>query len=79
MTTINNKGTDWLVMRSHLNTLLADLHRQMEDPLVMEEYHKCRGAIYMIRQIIEWAEPTAPVPTQEDNYDISDPNQGSYT
>lgn len=78
MTTINKVGADWLVMRSRLFTKIADLHKQMEQSLTMEEYHAARGGIALARELIEWVEPSTPVGTTEEDYGMLDPNRENY-
>lgn len=79
MSAVNKSGADWLILRSRLFTSIADMHRKMESPLTLEEYHAARGSIALARELIEWVEPSGPPQTTEDDYGISDPNQGNYT
>lgn len=78
-TQINPAGTDWLLIRAHLNTRIAELHREMESPLAPEMYNQHRGAILLARELIEKVEPTSPPKTTEDNYGMSDPEEEKYT
>lgn len=73
ITSVNKDGFDWKLIKSELNTRIADLQSQMLSPLPLEDYHRCRGAILLAKDIIEAVEPTTPPKTVEDNYDISDP------
>lgn len=75
---VNKAGTDWLVLKAQIHTIIQEAHTRMEQPLSIEQYNFWRGQIAMARDLIEWVEPTAPPQTQEEDYGISDPNQGNY-
>lgn len=68
---INKIGHDWLIMKSWLHTKIENLHRNMEQPLNVEEYNQLRGSILLIREIIELVEPSSPPKEEEDDYGIS--------
>ena len=79
MTSVVNKaGTDWLLLRSHLHTLIKAQQALMEQGLSVEEYHRAVGSITMAREVIEWVEPTAPPQTKEEDYGMLDPNSENY-
>jgi hypothetical protein len=70
---VNKAGTDWLLLKSEINSRIAGLHRDMEASLAPEEYHALRGGIAFARRLIEWVEPTTPPVQVEDDYGMSDP------
>lgn len=76
---VNKEGADWLLIKAELNSRIADFQQQMLASLPPEEYHRCRGAILLAREMIEWVEPTIPPKTKEDDYGMSDPNSENYT
>lgn len=76
--TPNKLGADWAIMKARLKTTIADNHAAMEHGLSVEEYNKCRGAVLLARELIEWVEPTTPPKTEEDSYGISDPSESNY-
>lgn len=78
-TKVNKEGVDWLLIRGELKTRIAKYQEDMLAVLPAEEYHRCRGAILLAKELIEWVEPTTPPKTQEEDYDISDPGRENYT
>jgi hypothetical protein len=75
---VNKAGTDWLLIKSQLNTWIKDTHLVLEGELPLEEYHRLGGEIRLARKLIEWVEPTNPPQTVEDNYGLSDPKEDNY-
>ncbi len=75
---VNKEGVDWLLVKAELNTRIADFQNQMLQSLPPEEYHRCRGAILLAKELIEWVEPTTPPKTSEEDYGISTPEAGNY-
>jgi hypothetical protein len=75
---VNKEGADWLLIRSHLNTLIEQLQQEMLSLQPPEQYHAHRGAILFARGLIEWVEPSTPPKTSEDTYGISDPEKENY-
>lgn len=71
---VNKSGTDWGNTKKWLLIQIEKLHRQMEQPLSLEEYNQVRGSILMARELIEAVEPTTPPKTAEDDYGISSPD-----
>ena len=74
MINVNKAGADWGNTKAWLAARIDGLHRQMEDQLSAEEYHQCRGAILLARELIEQVEPTTPPQIEEENYGISNPD-----
>jgi hypothetical protein len=72
--TFNRQGEDWRLMRIKLSEMVATARGVMESGTTFEEYNFFRGQIMAIRQICEWADPTTPPVTVDDDYGISDPD-----
>lgn len=75
MSKVNKAGTDWLILKAEINSRIGRMQEDMLSLLPPEEYHRCRGAILMARELIEWVEPNTPPTTKEEDYDISDPGR----
>lgn len=72
---VNKAGTDWLLVKAEMKTRIHSTQEDMLRLLPPEEYHRLRGAVMVMRELIEWVEPTTPPQTEEDDYGISDPSK----
>jgi len=72
---INKEGQDWKLTRAKMKDIVATARSVMESGTSLEEYNFCRGQIAVVRELCEWAEPTTPPVTEEDDYGISNPEE----
>lgn len=72
---INTAGQDWILMRVKLKEIVATARGVMESGTTFEEYNFARGQIAVVRELCEWADPTTPPVTEEDDYGISNPEE----